>query len=103
MGFTIMRKCTAELVAMTLALIENKAFKPEQHSIEECLAELEKYGFPRLSKHDNGWHANIEVFVTGEGVAFKVASDFRCKTPKEAVNECYNRLIKAIKQIKDTK
>lgn len=88
---------------MCLSLVKDEAFKPEPHSIEECLIELEKYGLPRLGKFDSGWHANIEVFVTGEGVAFKVKSDFGCRAPKEAINQCYNRLVKAIKQIKDTK
>lgn len=88
---------------MSVILVKNEAFKPEMHSIEECLIELEKYGFPRLSKVGNdGWHAHIKVFVTGKGVDFEVKSEFGINTPKIAVNQCYTRLVYAIKKIKET-
>jgi len=86
---------------MNLALIEDANFKPADHDVERCLVELEKYGMPRLSKHDTGWRCEIDVFVTGEGVSFDVVSRAN-KTPKDAVNICFERLIDAIKKIKDT-
>ena len=77
------------------------AFKPEPLSLEDCLIELEKYGEPMLSKMDKGWYSKVEVFVTGEGVKFDVKSRFDCKTPKDAANECYGRLLKALARIKN--
>ena len=77
------------------------AFKPELHSIEDCLAELERYGKPSLSKLDGGWHSRMNVFVTGEGSEFKVKSEYDHSTPTEAINCCYERLISAISKIKE--
>lgn len=78
-----------------------QAFKPEQHTVEECLIEMEKYGYPRIGKFKSGWHSHIEVFVTGAGVDFEVKSQFSHATPASAVNQCYDRLIKALNQIKE--
>jgi hypothetical protein len=83
-----------------LALVE--AFKPEQHSVEECLIELEKYGNPRLVKMKNGWYSKIEVFVTGKGIEFEVSSEFSCRNPQDAINQCHARLVDAFKRIKET-
>lgn len=50
-----------------------------------------------MSKIDSdGWYSRIEVFVSGEGVEFEVKSDFKMKSPVDAVNQCYRRLMKAI-------
>ena len=80
----------------------NEAFKPEQHTLEEGLVELRRFGFPRLSSHESGWYAVLEVFVTGEGVAFQVNTSFSEPTPQAAVNKCYKRLMAAMKEIKET-
>lgn len=68
--------------------------------LDECLERLEKYGEPRLSKNDIGWHCAIDVFVTGEGVRFEVKTGFREKTPTGAANLCYQLLIKALDKIR---
>ena len=88
---------------MSNEIAEIQAFKPELYSIEECLIELEKYGMPRLGKYDSGWICNVKVFVTGKGVNFEVDSGFIKGSPKLAVNECFDLLEKAIKDIKNTK
>ena len=88
---------------MSLTLVKDEAFKPEHHSIDECLIEMERYGLPKLNKvSTSGWHSHISVFVTGKGVDFEVKSDFGMKTPKAAINQCYERLVDAIKKIKET-
>lgn len=103
MDFTTMQLCTAGGAAMSLSLVKDEAFKPEHHSIDECLIEMEKYGYPKISKvNSKGWHSHINIFVTGKGVEFQVASEFGMKTPKIAINQCYERLIDAIKKIKET-
>lgn len=81
------------------AISKLEAFKAEEHSIEECLTEMQKYGNPVLRKSDRGWSSNISVFVNGEGVEFKVDSDFGMPTAKEAINQCCHRLMKAISGI----
>lgn len=89
---------------MSVELAKIEAFNPELRSIDECLAELEKYGNPTLGKVDSdGWYCKVKVFVTGKGAEFKVMSGFDYKTPKLAVNECYDRLIDSIKKIKEVK
>lgn len=84
---------------MSTSLAAISTFR-EQLKLEVCLEELAKYGEPRLSKCDKGWHCSIDVFVTGEGVEFKVRTDFRQKTPTDAANNCYALLMKALEKIK---
>ena len=103
LDFMIMQKCIVKGAVMSTNLSNIAAFRAELMSLEECLTELEKYGRPRLSKvSTGGWHACIDVFVTGKGVEFEVKSEFNCKNPVESANQCYQRLVKAIKQIKET-
>lgn len=101
MVFTAMPQCTVRGAVMSLTLVKDEVFKPEEHSINECLIELEKYGFPKLSKlNKNGWYSHIDVFIMGKGVSFEVRSNYGMKTPKIAINQCYERLIDAIRKIK---
>jgi len=55
-----------------------------------------------LCGYPDGWVVWLEVFVTGEGVAFKVRSGRKLKTPNDAAVQCYTRLVSAINQIKET-
>jgi len=91
---------------MSQALARDEAFKPEENSIEACLVELEKYGFPHITKSKglsgkSYWYAGIDVFVTGEGVSFDVKYS-QAKTPKEALNGVHNRLMAAMNKIKES-
>lgn len=70
-----------------------------EFGVEDGLDFLCKYGKPRLAKTDNGWYVSIEMFVNGEGVNFKIDSDFGLKTQKEAVHQCIDRLLKTIKSL----
>ena len=72
-------------------------------STDECLAEMAKYGLPRVFKMDGGWHACIDVFVTGEGVSFEVRTSFKELSPNVAVNKCLQLLMKAIEDVKNHK
>jgi len=66
------------------------------------LLELAKYGELMVCGYPDGWVVWLEVFVTGEGVAFKVKSGRRLETPTEAATQCYTRLAVAMKKIKET-
>ncbi len=77
-------------------------FNPCEHSVDECLIELRRYGYPIIISHKDGWYTRVKVFVSGDGVEFEVKSDYRMKTPGEALNQCYDRLMLALKKIKDT-
>jgi hypothetical protein len=57
---------------------------PGKH-LEELLDDLCRYGNPRISKMDNGWHAKIEMHVASEGATFNIMSEFNHKTSIEAV------------------
>ena len=65
----------------------------------DCLAELEKYGNPRLGKLKGGWYCCIEVFVASEGVQFDVKSGFNFRTVEDAANECLTKLKTALDKI----
>ena len=75
---------------------------PGDLSLEDCLAELEKYGNPYLSKDNGVWSCRIAVFVTGKGAEFKVRSDWKHKTHADAANLCRVRLMTELKRIKET-
>lgn len=81
------------------AIAKDEAFQTPSLSLDECLAQMERYGNPRVGKFSNGWHANVEVFVTGQGAEFKVASEFNHDTPTAAANECYARLRDSLKKL----
>ena len=87
---------------MSQNLAEIAAFKPKDLSLEDCLAELEQYGNPRISKDCGTWHCGISVFVIGKGTEFKVRSEFDHKTHAEAANLCLARLMAELKRIKET-
>tara|TARA_R110000824_G_scaffold188319_2_gene369695 strand:- start:3359 stop:3625 length:267 start_codon:yes stop_codon:yes gene_type:complete len=88
---------------MNLPSTKNSAFAPSNNSLEDVLLELERYGEPRVSKLKNGWYSSVEVFVTGKGISFDVKSDYNLATPHGAASQCYDRLMLAIKSIKETK
>lgn len=68
-------------------------------SLEATLLALARWGRPRLSMTDRGWHCAIDVFVAAEGVSFEAKSDFTHSTPLEAAQESLNRLMKAVHTI----
>lgn len=78
-------------------------FKIDEMSTDDALKILAMHGEPRCVKMNRGWHASIEVFVTGKGVSFEVQTNFKMPSPNEAVRECLRLLISAIKEIKESK
>ena len=68
---------------------------------DECLAELARYGNPRIGQYGkgNGWHANVDMIVSGKGVRFEIKSEFEHSTPNDALNVCLQRMRAALKQI----
>jgi hypothetical protein len=71
-------------------------------TLEAVLMDLTKYGKPRVSCQDGmTWYCAVDVFVTGTGIDFKVASDFQQITPLNAAQQCHERLREAMKNIAD--
>jgi hypothetical protein len=69
-------------------------------TIEEGLAELCKFGRPRLSQVDTGkWFCVLEMFVSGEGVAFEIKSGFDNATQIDAVRLCVDRMNAALNSL----
>lgn len=65
------------------------------NTLEKTLIDLSRYGNPRVSRLDSGWHASIDMHVNATGAKFEVRSEFGHKTPIDAANECADR-VKAI-------
>lgn len=65
-------------------------------SLEELLLQLSKFGKPRVSHTGDGWYAALEMYVGREGVDFKIASDFGAPSPLRAVEQCAQRMKKAL-------
>jgi len=69
-------------------------------STDEYLAELVKYGRPRIfCTSDLKWVASIDMHVASEGIAFEISSKFTHETPLNAVRECYNLMIKTLNDL----
>lgn len=80
-------------------IVKIKEANKSNLSLEGILENLSNYGRPSLSLHDRGWHARLNVFVTGKGVEFDVKSEFTHATPKDAVNTLTDRLDKALSDL----
>lgn len=52
---------------------------------EELLIHLCQFGLPRLSKHDSGWHARVDMHVSTAGTSFEIKSEFNHATPLSAL------------------
>ncbi len=74
-------------------------FQVDGCSTDEILEELCKYGEPSLSKHNKGWHSRINVFVTGQGVEFKVQTSFKEPNAHAAVRKLHQLTIDSIRQL----
>ncbi len=72
----------------------------EKEDLVLLLNKLALYGKPRLGVFDKGWHCVIDLFATGKGVEFKVASEFGHQSPLSATLECIERLIEVLDGIK---
>lgn len=64
--------------------------------LEEALDALSKFGQPRLSKVDGGWHCSMELFVSTMGTTLTVRSEFDHPKHIDAVRECAKRVIDVI-------
>ena len=69
-------------------------------NLEEILIYLSQFGKPRIGIYSTqGWHCNVEMFVTGKGISFEIKSDFGHETPLAAAQCCKRRLEDTLAQI----
>jgi hypothetical protein len=66
-------------------------------SLERMLLMLERRGKPRLSRHNNGWFACIEMNTSAAGACFEIKSEFGHAEPMAAVQELAQRVNDALK------
>lgn len=72
-------------------------------TLEKVLAELTRYGKPRISYQGDGWYSTIEMNTNSDGVSFDVKSDFKHTTAIDAVLQCRSRMLTAISQYRNSK
>lgn len=65
--------------------------------LEDVLTELEKYGLPRVSKHDSGWVAYTKMRVHVAGAEYEIRAQFGHRTPLAAARECLTRVQQAVR------
>ena len=73
-------------------------------TLDEVLIDLSRFGEPRLSMSSgfngkSGWFCGIDVFITGEGIQFKITSEFYHAKPMGAASQCHERLLLALNDI----
>ena len=66
------------------------------------LMDLCKYGRPRISLGERGWHCNIEMNTNADGAVFKVHSEFNHASPDDALVVCKARAEAAVKNISES-
>ena len=82
--------------------IVNMKERVTHHSLtlEEYMDKLCQYGKPCLRYFGNDeWYCNIDMFVQGQGVEFKIASTFKEPSMLSAAKVCYERLEKALSDL----
>ena len=66
------------------------------------LMDLCKYGRPRISLTERGWHCNIEMNTNADGAVFNVHSEFDHASPDDALSVCKARAEAAVKKISES-
>ena len=61
-----------------------------------------RYGRPRISLTESGWHCNIEMNTSADGAVFKVHSEFDHSSPDDALSVCRARAEAAVKKISES-
>lgn len=67
--------------------------------LSEILVEMLKYGHPRVSHLNGGWHCNVEMNTNTTGSEFKIRSEFDMATPIAAAKQCHERILNTLKNI----
>lgn len=83
-------KLNAQLASPTL----------ETNDISGVLMSMLIYGEPRLTYHKSGvagWCCTIEMNTTSIGSSFTIKSEFGRPTPTEAVAQCFDRMVSALR------
>ena len=63
-----------------------------EKSIDDLLAELSRYGHPKLLQMDTGWWCFIEATDGTAGAKLTIGSEIRHVHPAHAVSECLQRV-----------
>lgn len=60
--------------------------------LDELLVSMCRYGQPKLSMLDGGWHCWIKMHVQTKGTSFEIKSEFGHNSPMAAAKECAERI-----------
>lgn len=80
-----------------LPLVKSSQTAPQ--TLDDVLQEMCRYGQPKLSMMDSGWHCWIKMHVASKGATFEIKSEFGHKSPRAATDECYERIVSTIRNI----
>ena len=64
--------------------------------LNALLMSCDRYGEIRVSRITGGWYSSIDMNTNTTGAQFKIASEFKHKTPVDAVTECIKRMNEAL-------
>lgn len=81
----------------------NEPVQETLDTLEKVLTEMTKYGKPRISFQGDGWYSCIVMNTNADGVSFDIQSEFKHKTPADALFQCRERMMAVISQYKDMK
>ena len=84
-----------------MRLIKRGEPTPSDFDLSSELVGLCKYGKPRLSLQERGWHCFIEMNTNAEGASFDVRSEFDHPSPEDALIVCKARAELAVKKISE--
>ncbi len=67
--------------------------------LEQILLHLCRFGRPRLSRMDRGWHCWVSMHVQAVGAAVEIKSEFDHATPLESAQVCLDRVQAVVRDI----
>lgn len=83
---------------MTVLQLVNQGTPAQEIDLAELLAELARFGKPRLGIYgsDGLWHCSVEMNVSAVGVKFEAKSEYKHATAMEAALVCRDRIRAAL-------
>jgi hypothetical protein len=80
---------------MSTALVATFTDTPRP-SLEDLLASLQRYGYPRVAMHSGGWVCTVDLNTSVAGASSSIRSEFGMASPWDAALQCEQRVEAAI-------
>lgn len=77
-----------------------EALKAPDADLETLMVALCKFGQPRLSRMDRGWHASMKMNTDATGAKFEIQAEFTHTSPGDAMTVLCDRVHACLVQMR---